>query len=77
MDFDVFCKEVIHLAQYLSVEHAAERIDVSKKTIFRRIADGSIGAIKLGPKTIRISVEELDRYMDEQARKGCENVKRI
>ena len=65
---NTFCEEVIKLAHYLSVEPAAERIAGRKKTSFRRIKDGSITAVQLGPKTIRISVEELDRYMKGQAK---------
>jgi excisionase family DNA binding protein len=54
------------MQRYLTVAQAAEQIQVSTKTIFRRIEDGSIRAVKLGPKTVRISVDELDRYMQER-----------
>lgn len=47
---------------YLTVKQAAERLNVSTKTIFRRIKDGSISAIRLGEKTIRIEDAELQRY---------------
>lgn len=43
---------------------AAERLQVSKKTIFRRIADGSIKAIRLGNKTIRIEEADLQAFID-------------
>jgi len=50
---------------YLTVAQAAERLQVSTKTIFRRIADGSIVAHRLGSRTIRIAEEELERYMEK------------
>ena len=63
-----FNKEVIKLSAYLTVAQAADEIQVNEKTIRRRIADGQIKAIRLGQKTIRISVEELDRYMKEHTK---------
>lgn len=51
---------------YLTVKQASERLQVSTKTIFRRIKDGSITAIRLGPKTIRIEEAELQRYIDSR-----------
>lgn len=49
---------------YLTVKQAADRLQVSKKTIFRRIDDGSLRAIRLGSRTIRIKEDELQRYID-------------
>lgn len=51
---------------YLTVKQAAERLQVSTKTISRRIEDGSIPVIRLGNKTIRIDENELQRYIDSR-----------
>ena len=51
---------------YLTVEQAAEKLQVCKKTIFRRIEDGSLKAIKLGAKTVRIEEAELQRFIDSK-----------
>lgn len=50
----------------LTMSQAAERLQVSKKTISRRIGDGTLPAIRLGARTIRIDEKELDRYIDER-----------
>ena len=50
---------------YLTVKQAAERLQVCKKTIFRRIEDGSLKAIKLGRKTVRIAEEDLHAYLEQ------------
>ena len=49
---------------YLTVAQAAERLQVCKKTIFRRIQDGSIPAHSLSSKTLRIDEKDLEAYMD-------------
>ena len=64
-------KEVVTLATLITVKQAAEQMQVSTKTIFRRIEDGSIKAIRLGNKIVRIEQAELDRYISEhEHRKG-------
>jgi excisionase family DNA binding protein len=50
---------------YLTVKQAAERLQVSKKTIFRRIADGSLVACRLTNKTLRIDEIDLESYMNK------------
>lgn len=56
--------------EYLTIRQVAERLQVSTKTISRRIEDGSLSAIRLGSKTIRIEESELKRYVDENRRVG-------
>ena len=48
----------------LTVKQAAEKLQVSTKTIFRRIADGSLPAYKLGVKLVRIRQSDLDEYVN-------------
>lgn len=49
--------------EYITTAEAARRLSVSKKTIYRRIADGSIPACRLAKKTVRIKEADLDAYM--------------
>lgn len=45
----------------LSINQAAERVGVSRDTIRRRIADGTLPAHRMGPKLIRIHPADLER----------------
>lgn len=51
---------------YLTVKQAAEKLQVCKKTIFRRIKDGSLPCIRLGNKTIRIKEEDFQKYIESK-----------
>ena len=44
-----------------SLSGAAEYADVNPRTIRRRIADGTITGYRLGPRVIRVDLNELDR----------------
>jgi excisionase family DNA binding protein len=48
------------MSDYLTIQTAAERFGVSTKTIRRRIADGTIPAVRIGPQIIRIPAASLD-----------------
>lgn len=48
---------------FISIEQAAKHTGVSAKTIRRRIADGSLSARRMGPRLIRIEVDELEQLM--------------
>lgn len=45
----------------LSIDQAAECVGVSRDTIRRRIADGTLPAHRMGPKLIRIHPADLER----------------
>jgi excisionase family DNA binding protein len=47
----------------LTVQEAAQVYGCSVRTIRARIADGSLPAYRLGPRAIRIRVEDLDALM--------------
>ena len=49
---------------YYTVKQVADKLQVSSKTIRRRIEDGSISIIRLGAKTIRIEESALNQYID-------------
>lgn len=52
--------------KYLTIKQAAEKLQVSTKTITRRIKDGSIPCYKLGFRTIRIRDVDLQNYINSK-----------
>jgi excisionase family DNA binding protein len=47
--------------RWASIKDAAEYVDVAQKTIHQLINDGYLTAYRLGPKLVRIDLDELDR----------------
>lgn len=46
---------------HLSISQAADHAGVSRYTIRRRMADGTLPAVRVGPRIIRIKPRDLDR----------------
>ena len=44
-----------------SIATAAEYIGVSERTIYRWIASGHLAAYKIGPKLVRVDLDDVDR----------------
>lgn len=51
--------------RFAAVSTAAEHAGVSEKTIRRRISDGSLPGYRLGPRLIRIDLNELDALLQQ------------
>jgi excisionase family DNA binding protein len=51
---------------YITIKQAASVLNVSTKTIQRRINDGSLIARKLGTKSVRIDENDLKNYFERQ-----------
>ena len=49
----------------LTIRQAAERLNVSTKTIYRRIEDKSLPVVKLSPKDYRIDERDLEAYIEK------------
>ncbi len=49
--------------RYAPIASAAESVDVSQKTIRRRIAEGSLTGYRMGPRILRVDLNELDALM--------------
>jgi excisionase family DNA binding protein len=49
---------------FLTIKQAAALLNVSTKTIQRRIADGSIEAYRLSERAIRIDPKNLQKWLD-------------
>lgn len=47
----------------VSIATAANYLDVCQKTIRRRISDGSLTGYRLGRRTIRVDLDELDAML--------------
>lgn len=44
----------------ISIAQAAERLGLSTDTVRRRIADGTLPARRVGPRTIRLDARDVD-----------------
>ncbi|GAC1574375.1 MAG: hypothetical protein NVS3B18_07960 [Candidatus Dormibacteria bacterium] len=42
-----------------TLAHAARRVGVSTKTLRRRVADGTVGAYRVGPRLIRVDIDAM------------------
>lgn len=49
----------------LTIRQVAERMNVSKKTIYRRIKDGSLPVVKLSEKDFRIDEADLAAFVEK------------
>jgi excisionase family DNA binding protein len=46
-------------ASYMSLKDAATQYGVSERTIRRRIAEGKLAAYRVGPRSIRVTAEDV------------------
>ena len=53
-------------SKYVTITQAAEILNQSVKTVRRRISDGTLPAYRIGPRLIRVRIEDLD--------KGCHRI---
>ena len=51
--------------KYIQVQHVAERLDCSKKRVYELIKNGKLEAIRIGPRGIRVAIDELDRFIEQ------------
>lgn len=55
----------------VSPTEGAEYLGVTTRTIRRRIADGSLTAYRMGPRLIRVDLNELDNLLRPIPTAGC------
>jgi len=53
---------------YLKVDEVAERLNVSKMTVYRLIHSGGIECFKAGPRAFRIPARALNEYIENRTR---------
>lgn len=56
-----------HETRYLTVAEAAERLRVSRPTVWRWIDSGRLPAFRVGARSIRIREEDIDRVVQPVA----------
>lgn len=49
-------------SKWVTMEEAALHLGLSTKTVSRRIADGSIRAMKFGPRAVRVDMHSLEVF---------------
>ncbi|BBX63031.1 hypothetical protein MSAS_22050 [Mycobacterium saskatchewanense] len=49
--------------ELIGVVAAAQRCDVSSRTIHRWISDGRLNAVRVGPRLLKVRAEDLDALM--------------
>jgi excisionase family DNA binding protein len=47
----------------ISLDDAAQRLDVHPRTIRRAVADGRLAAYRIGPRLIRVDAAEVDALL--------------
>lgn len=52
-----------HARRLVSIAQAADYSAVCTKTIRRRISDGSLTGYRMGPRVIRVDLDELDALL--------------
>lgn len=45
--------------QYVSLKDAAQRYGVSERTLRRRVAEGTLPAVRFGPRSIRVNLDDV------------------
>ncbi|MFP4380935.1 MAG: helix-turn-helix domain-containing protein [Candidatus Sumerlaeia bacterium] len=48
----------------------AKELDVSKKRIYQMVQEGKLDAVRLGPRSMRITRESIDRFIEEGRRRN-------
>lgn len=55
---------------YLTIDETAKRLGVSDDTVRRLMNQGTLPSIRLGHRTVRISLHALDKYMACMSKNG-------
>jgi excisionase family DNA binding protein len=46
-----------------TIQQAAEHLSVNERTVRRRIADGTLTGYRVGPRLVRVDLDEVDREL--------------
>lgn len=63
--------ETVRRRRLATIADAAEYAACSRKTIRRRIADGTLPAYRFGNRALRVDLNELDRALRRIPTAGC------
>lgn len=56
--------------QLWRVYRVAKLLDVSKKRIYQMVREGKISAVKLGPRSMRITTESIDDFISRSTKEN-------
>ena len=56
------------------VYRVAKLLDVSKKRVYQMVHEGKIDAVRLGPRSMRITRASIDKFINEGAKKNREEL---
>jgi excisionase family DNA binding protein len=57
--------------EYYTIAEAAQRLRVSRTTVWRWVRNGTLPAVRFGPRTIRIRAEDLGRSVTEDEERAA------
>lgn len=60
--------------QLCRVWRVAKELDVSKKRIYQMVNEGKIDAVRLGPRSMRITRESVDEFVKNGRKKNREEL---
>jgi excisionase family DNA binding protein len=49
--------------ELIGLQEAADRCDVNYRTLRRWVSDGRLTAVRVGPRLLKVSLDELNRVM--------------
>ncbi|MCG6534358.1 MAG: helix-turn-helix domain-containing protein [Syntrophales bacterium LBB04] len=52
--------------RYITIQHAAERISATDRHIYALIQEGTLKAIRIGPRALRVSERSLEEFIDSR-----------
>ena len=50
--------------ELLTIGEAAERLRISRSSLYDRLRDGSIPTVRLGPRIVRVRTSDLDAFLE-------------
>ncbi|MBN1867928.1 helix-turn-helix domain-containing protein [Candidatus Sumerlaeota bacterium] len=56
------------------VYRVAKLLDVSKKRVYQMVHEGKLDAVRLGPRSMRITHESIERFITEGRHKNREEL---
>lgn len=58
------------LAELWRVYRVAKLLDVSRKRIYQMVQEGKLDAVRLGPRSMRITRDSIDRFVADGSRRN-------
>ncbi|NQU44713.1 helix-turn-helix domain-containing protein [bacterium] len=62
------------IPQLTRVWRVAKELDVSRKRIYQMVQEGKLDAVRLGPRSMRITRDSLERFISGQRQKNREEL---